>query len=165
MITKTIQVLTYVWILTMPNTQKLLPVNILEAAYLYNVSAGHPGGVAGYCRACYRSISWVRVPPSAYSYKLSGTFSCAQIDSRKARERELARFDESRRAVGMLDPMRDKNWRHVPGGRGNTWDHNLSRSWKVKLGQKNKYTAVQAQKKMFLSFSWAKHHSWFFTSF
>ena len=32
----------------------------------------------------------------------------AQIDSRKARERELATFDENRRAVGMLNPMRDK---------------------------------------------------------
>ena len=49
------------------------------------------------------------VPPSAYSYKFVWTFSCAQIDSRKARKRELATFDESRRAVGMLNPMRDKN--------------------------------------------------------
>ena len=28
---------------------------------------------------------------------------------RKARERESATFDENRRAVGMLNPMRDKN--------------------------------------------------------
>ena len=77
-----------------------------------------PGGLAGYPRARYtcRSISWVRLPPSAYSYKFVGTFSCAQIDSRKARKRELATFDESRRAVGMLNPTQDKNWRHVPGG-------------------------------------------------
>ena len=36
---------------------------------------GRPRGVAGYPRACYRSISWVRVSPSAYSYKFVGTFS------------------------------------------------------------------------------------------
>ena len=70
---------------------------------------GRPGGVAGCPRACYVSISWVRVPPSAYSYKFVGTFSCAQIDSQKARKLELATFDESRRAVGMLNPMRDQN--------------------------------------------------------
>ena len=34
-----------------------------------------------------------------------GTFSCARIDSRKARERELATTDENRRAVGMLNPF------------------------------------------------------------
>ena len=28
---------------------------------------------------------------------------------RKAREREVATFDENRRAVGMLNPTRDKN--------------------------------------------------------
>ena len=50
----------------------------------------------------------------------------------KARERELATFDEIRRAEGMLNPMRNKNWRHVPGGRrDDTWDHSLSRSWQV----------------------------------
>ena len=52
--------------------------------------SGRPGGVVCYPRACYRSISWVRVPPNAYSYKFIGNFSCARIDSRKARKRELA---------------------------------------------------------------------------
>ena len=53
-------------------------------------------------------------------------------------------FDENRRAVGMLNPMRDKHLRHVPGGRDDTCDHGLSRrslegktsyelSWKVKV--------------------------------
>ena len=59
-------------------------------------------------------------PPSAYSYKFVGTFSCAQIDSRKARERELAKFDENRRAVGMLNPMRDKNEGTYRGAEGTT---------------------------------------------
>ena len=43
----------------------------------------------------------------ARKYKFVGTFSCAQIDSRKARERALATFDEKRRAVGMLSPTRE----------------------------------------------------------
>ena len=46
-----------------------------------------------------------------------GTFSCAQIASRKAREREFATFDENRRAVGMLNPMRDKKRKEYTGGK------------------------------------------------
>ena len=42
------------------------------------------------------------IPIYIYTNKL-------KIDQRKARERELATFDENRRAVGMLNPMRDKN--------------------------------------------------------
>ena len=41
-----------------------------------------------------------------YSY---GLFLALKIDYRKVRERELATFDENRRAVGMLNPMRDKH--------------------------------------------------------
>ena len=37
-----------------------------------------------------------------------GTFSCIKKMTSGARERELATFDENRRAVGMLNPMRDK---------------------------------------------------------
>ena len=36
-------------------------------------------------------------------------FLAHKLTIRKARERELATFDESRRAVGMLNPMRDTN--------------------------------------------------------
>ena len=44
-------------------------------------------------------------------------FSCKkEIDWRKARERELATFDENRRAVGMLNPMRDKKIKARTGG-------------------------------------------------
>ena len=60
------------------------------------------------------------MPPTAYSYKFVGTFSCAQIDSRKARKRDLATFDELRRAVGMLNPMRDKSEGTYRGGEGTT---------------------------------------------
>ena len=40
-------------------------------------------------------------PPSAYSYKFVGTYSCAQIDFRKARERELATLDETSTSSGI----------------------------------------------------------------
>ena len=46
---------------------------------------------------------------SLYINTLLGAFSCAQIDSRKARERELATFDENRRAAGVSNPIHDKN--------------------------------------------------------
>ena len=70
------------------------------------------------------------------------------IDSRKARERELATFDGNRRAAGMLNPMRDKNSWHVPGGRDDTRDHSLSRSWKVKARQKQnqKHSRITTQR-------------------
>ena len=58
------------------------------------IKPGRPGGVSGCPRAWYRSVSWVRISPSAYSYKFVGTFSCAQLDLRKTRERELATLDE-----------------------------------------------------------------------
>ena len=65
---------------------------------------GRPGGESGYPRAWYMSVSWVRIPPSAYSYKFLGTFSCAQIDLRKARERELATLDEKSTSSGIDEP-------------------------------------------------------------
>ena len=68
--------------------------------------------------------------------KLVGIFSCAQIDLRKAREQHSM---ENRRAVGLLNPMRDKKRKQEPGGRrDDTCDHCLSRSWKVKVWGKEK---------------------------
>ena len=76
-----------------------------------------PGGVSGYPRAWYGSVSWVRAPPSAYSYKFVGTFSCAQINLRKARKRELATLDEKSTSNGIAEPYaRWKNWRQERGG-------------------------------------------------
>ena len=43
-------------------------------------------------------------PPSAYSYKFVGTFSRAQIDLRKARERELTTLDEKSTSSGIAEP-------------------------------------------------------------
>ena len=94
----------------------------------------------------YRSVSWVRAPPSAYSYKFVETFSCAQIDMyvvRKTREREIAtntgwKIDEQWDCWALI-AMRDKNWRQEPGERrDDTCDHVLSRSWKVEVWEKNK---------------------------
>ena len=66
--------------------------------------SGRPGGVSGYARAWYMSISCVRIPPSAYSHKFVGTFAWAQIDLRKARERELATLDEKNTSSGIAEP-------------------------------------------------------------
>ena len=43
-----------------------------------------------------------------------------KVDCGKARERELATFDENRRAVGMLNPVRDENEGTYRGGEGMT---------------------------------------------
>ena len=45
-----------------------------------------------------------RAPPSAYSHTFVGTFSGAQIDLRKARERELATLDETSTSSGIAEP-------------------------------------------------------------
>ena len=69
---------------------------------------GRPGGVSGFilepgvgCQ--FREFESPRV--SAYSYKFVGTLSCAQIDLRKARERELAAtLDEKSTSSGIAEP-------------------------------------------------------------
>ena len=44
-----------------------------------------------------------------------------------------------RRAVGLLNPIRDTNLRQEPGGRrDDTCDHGLSRSWKVEACETKK---------------------------
>ena len=53
-------------------------------------------------------------------YIVVGTFSCIKNDKRKARERALATIDENRRAVGMLNRMRDKSEGTYRGGEGTT---------------------------------------------
>ena len=81
-------------------------------------------------------------PPSANSYKFVGTFSCSQIDLRKAREQQLATaLDEKWTSSGIAEPYA----RQKVGGknrgekRGDACDHGLSRSWKVDVcGKKEK---------------------------
>ena len=41
---------------------------------------------------------------TTYSYEFVGTFSCAQIDLRKARERDLATLDEKSTSNGIAEP-------------------------------------------------------------
>ena len=45
-----------------------------------------------------------------------GALSCAQMDIRITRERELATLDENWRAVGLLNLMRDKKMKARTGG-------------------------------------------------
>ena len=60
---------------------------------------------------------------------LVNTCFSVKIDWRKARERELATFDDNRRAMGMLKRVRDKNEGTYRGGRGDgTCDHGLSKT-------------------------------------
>ena len=56
----------------------------------------------------YQVSGSYQVPGTSIIYQVL-TFPCIKIDWRKARERELATFDENRRAVGMLNPIRDKS--------------------------------------------------------
>ena len=70
------------------------------------------------------------------------TFSCAQIDLRKARERELATLDEKSTSSGCAEPCaRSKSKARTGGGGGgrdDTCDHGLSTSWKVDVCEKRK---------------------------
>ena len=75
------------------------------AAILFLVQSWRPRGLVGGPRA-YRNQ--FRGFKSHRVHALMGFFLHKQIHWRKARERELATFDEDRRAVGMLNPMGDK---------------------------------------------------------
>ena len=120
--------------------------------------AGRPGGVSGYPRAWYRSVSWVRIPPNAYLYTFVGTFSCAQIDLRKARERELATLDEKSTSSGIAEPFARQKLKARTGGKGrHLWPrlvHKLeSRSVEKEKKKKDVYTFVSALLKPF-SLDW-----------
>ena len=62
-----------------------------------------------------KSVSRVQFSPSAHTCR-DFFLGWKNWFKRKARERELARFDENRRAVGMLNPMGDKNLKARTGG-------------------------------------------------
>ena len=66
-----------------------------------NIRAGRPGGVwqVIFEPGIIGQFSWVWVP---HSYKFGRTFSCAQIDLREARERELATFDEKSTSSAII---------------------------------------------------------------
>ena len=65
----------------------------------------------------YKAAAWLVVClPTKINYvdsslthcMLVGSFSCIKNHQRKARQREFVTCKENRRAVGMLDPIRDK---------------------------------------------------------
>ena len=60
-----------------------------------------------------KSISRVHVSPSAHTGR--DFFLHKKLISGK--RESVSNILENRRAVGMLNSMRDKNWRHVAGGR------------------------------------------------
>ena len=82
----------------------LISSSLFPKTLAFSNVTGRPGGVSGYPPAWYRSVSRVRAPPSAYSYKFVGTLTCAQIDLRKAPERELATLDEKSTSSGIAEP-------------------------------------------------------------
>ena len=51
-----------------------------------------------------------------YSHEFVGTFSCAQIDLWKARERELATLDEKSTSSGIAEPYKNKKLKSRTGG-------------------------------------------------
>ena len=71
---------------------------------------GRPGGVSGYPRAWYRSVSLFVIsnPPECILEQIRGDFSRAQIDLRKTRERELATLDEQPMSSGIAEPYARK---------------------------------------------------------
>ena len=104
--------------------------------------AGRPGGISGYPRAWYRSVSWGWAPPSTYSYKFVGTFSCAQTDSRKARERELAARDEKSTSSGIAEPYTRQNLNARTGGKGRHLWPRLVQKLEGRSGRKKKKKKV-----------------------
>ena len=48
-------------------------------------------------------------PRRVHTRIIVGTFSCAQVDLRKALERELATLDGKSTSSGIAEPMRDNN--------------------------------------------------------
>ena len=65
-----------------------------------------------------KSTSRVQFSPRAHARR--DFFLHKNNDQRKARERDLATFDENRRAAGKLNPMRDKNGGTYGGREGTT---------------------------------------------
>ena len=108
--------------------------------------ASRPGGVSGYPRAWYRSVSRVRIPPSAYSNTFVGTFVLGTNLTCGKRESVSSQHSmENRRAVGLLNPVGKNKLKARTGGRrDDTCDHGLSRSWKVNVCEKKKRGMVKA---------------------
>ena len=84
------------------------------------------------------------------------TFSCAQTELRKARERELAILDEKSTSSVMAETYARKTLKEARTGGGrrdDTRDHGFCRSWKVHVREKKKDTAEVSE----LQTSGARH--------
>ena len=69
------------------------------------------------------------------------TFSCAQTELRKARERELAILDEKSTSSVMAETYARKTLKEARTGGGrrdDTRDHGFCRSWKVHVREKKR---------------------------
>ena len=73
----------------------------------------------------------------------------------KARERELATFDENRQAVGMLNPMRDKNEGTYRGRRG----RHLSPRLVQKMAEVKNLLRVELERKNGYKKKRVRHHA------
>ena len=70
-------------------------------------------------------------PPECLLLCIRGDFFlCAQIDVRKARERELATLDEKSTNSGIACAVKIEG-KNRGGRRDDTCDHGLSRGWKL----------------------------------
>ena len=70
-------------------------------------------------------VWWVNLVITNVDFVVSNPAECMLVlvgntDSRKARERKLAKIDEYRRALGTLKSLRDKNEVTYGGGGGTT---------------------------------------------
>ena len=118
-----------------------------------NCNTGRPGGVSGYPRAWYRSVSFVssRAAECILVWIRGDFFLCTNWLLRKARERELATLDEKSTSSGIAEPLRAKKTegKNRGGKRDDTCDHGLLFSWKVEVCKKwmeiNKYRYYKNQ--------------------
>ena len=96
---------------------------------------GRLGGISGNPRAWYKSVR--EFEPHRVHTRIN-SLGLFVVDKLTCGKRELAirrTLDENRRAVGLLNPTRDKSWRQEQGRRrvDTSCDHGLSRSWKVEV--------------------------------
>ena len=67
----------------------------------------------------------------------SGLFLVQKLTCGKRESVSWQHSVKNRRAVGLLNPMRDTTWRQETGGRrDDACDHGLSRTWEVKYWEK-----------------------------
>ena len=76
-----------------------------------------PGAYQVIFEPCIGQFREFEPAPGANSVKFVGSFSCAQIDLRKARERELATLDEKSTSSGIAEPYARQKLKARTGGK------------------------------------------------